>query len=778
MRHGTERMGSLLAALAMVCSLVVVPASAAGGGESGAPRTVTVDAAHQRFIYANHPLNTEEGLTQLAGTLEGACGDGSKVEVAAKWVWDDSGSWAFRPGGCAGDRYGFYSFKATSLTVPGENSATVSPSSATLEVMVIAVNARQTFETASGIVSRSRIGRFTGENWKESLGLPDRVNVTYAPAGITDHPEWNEAAGDFSEEDCTYRISGWELSGSYVRLTPAALQDAVDEGKREIKLTPIYAGADEGGRPAWATLEAVPRFTLIIADDRPVDVTVTPPGSITYGQELGDPCAEQEDIGGGVDESGRFIYRYVGVEGTDYDSGEKPTDAGTYQVTAVLDSLTHSGEGTSAPFTIRKAAIAAAAVDITVPEAGGARTVYVGDMGLSGGAAKGGTLKAAASAADGTVLAGVTGAAGGASFTLDIKPAEDGKSQGFPLALTSDNYETLIVTVNVTAAAKADGFAITHVAVKSPGTFEYGTPLKEIIDLDQCAAIVNGVDAPGTFELITPDRRYGVGEDTAIQLQFRSGGRAYRAEVPAGFTIKPAVVTPDPEDSFLENGYFVTVYANSPHNASPGALKKLLADRTGTYSALYGQGKLELEASWRIDAGGAQFDPKGQRSTEWGSVWYTFTAALAPRDADADNFAIDIQPKAYVRVVPVNAAPALDSSAKSVEAAEVMALTEENWKAGLGLPETAGVTYTPAEKAEFVDERDKFTETSGTYDIIGWKMDGIVLTLPALKAKAAGAGDGEMRVTLTPICDGVPAWAAVAGTPAFELTITPDERSG
>lgn len=778
MRYGTRRMGSLLTALAMVCSLVVVPASAAGGGESAAPRTVTVDATHQRFIYANHPLNTEEGLTQLADTLKGTCGDGSKVEVAAKWAWDDGGSWMFRPGGCAGDRYGFYSFKATSLTVPGESGATVSPSSAALEVMVIAVNAQQTFETASGIVARSRIGKFTGENWKEALGLPDRVNVTYAPAGIADHPEWNGAAGAFSEEDCTYKISGWELSDSYVLLTPTALQNAVDQGKREIKLTPIYAGADEGGRPTWATLGAVPRFTLIIADDRPVDVTVTPPGSITYGQELGDPRAEQEDIDNGIDEGGKFIYRYVGVEGTDYDSGEKPTDAGTYQVTAVLDSLTHSGEGTSAPFTIRRASSGTAAVDITAPAAGGNRTVYVGDMGLPGGAAKGGTLKTDASAADGAVLSGGTGAAGDASFTLNMKPAEAGKSQAFPLTLTSDNYETLTVTVNVTAADKVDDFAITHVAVKSPGTFEYGTPLKEIIDLDKCAAIVNGVDAPGKFELITPDRRYGVGEDTAIQLQFRSGGRAYQAEVPAGFTIKPAVVTPDPEDPFLENGYFITIYANSPHNASPGALKKLLADRTGTYSALCRQDELELEASWSIDAGGAQFDPKGQRSTEWGPVWYTCTAALTPRDVGADNFTIDLQPKAYVRVVPVNAAPALGSNSKSVRAAEVMALIEENWKDGLGLPEAADVTYTPAEKAEFVDERDKFTETSGTYDIIGWKMDGIVLTLPALRAKAAGVEGGEVKVTLTPICAGVPAWAAVTGTPTFELTIAPDGRSG
>lgn len=97
MRNGGKRLISLLAAAA-VWLLAAAPASASGAGTKENPITVTVDAGHQRFIYANHPYNTREKLTELAGTLEGARGGGGRVDVAAKWDWEDSG-WAFRPGG-------------------------------------------------------------------------------------------------------------------------------------------------------------------------------------------------------------------------------------------------------------------------------------------------------------------------------------------------------------------------------------------------------------------------------------------------------------------------------------------------------------------------------------------------------------------------------------------------------------------------------------------------------------------------------------------------------
>lgn len=157
--------------------------------------------------------------------------------------------------------------------------------------------------------------------------------------------------------------------------------------------------------------------------------------------------------------------------------------------------------------------------------------------------------------------------------------------------------------------------------------------------------------------------------------------------------------------------------------------------------------------------------------------WYGYTAALTLRAGDAENFALDVQPKAYIRVVPIIAATDLgEDSLRTVSAAEVAALTEENWRTALGLPETASVHYEPVERPAWSDE---YVPTpDGTYDITGWQLDGEELTLASLKAKAAGAVSEEVTLTLTPVyaADGdhaVPAWATVADTPAVELTVTP-----
>ena len=774
MRNGGKRLVSLLAAAA-VCLLAVTPASASGAGAGSDPVTVRVGAEHQRFIYANHPYNTKEKLTELVGTLEGTRGDGGRVNVTAKWGWE-SGGRTFHPGGCAGSNYGFYQLKSTSLTVPGGGSFAIRPFNAVLEVMVIAVNARQRLETASGTVARTRLDSFTGDNWKEALGLPDTAGVTYAPAQITGHPEWSAAAGEFSQRDGAYQIIGWNMEDCYAPLTPERLRGVVGQGKREIRLTPVYAAAGQGGPPAWATLEAVPRFTLTVTDDRPVEVTVEPPDGITYGGELGDPVAAQTAISDGTDGNGTFTYRYVGVEGTDYDSEEKPADAGTYQVTATLDSATHTGEGASAPFAIRRAASGSAAVELTVPAAGGDRTVYLSGMGLPDGMAKDARLKAEPDAAAGEVLSGVTGSAGGDCFTLNVKPSQAESSQSFPLVLTGRNYEELTVTVTVTATDAPGGFQPTRVAVREPGTFDYGTPLKDIIDLERCAAVLNGVDASGTFELAEPDRRYEVGEDTTIGLRFQSGGRTYRAEVPVGFTIEPAKLTfLGWDDAFIRDGYWIPTYANNPYNTDAGMLRMLVQDRKRTFAVSYAGGRLVLDAKWVADAGNPPFEPTGQKPHQVGDViwydWYGYTAALTPRTGDAKNFALDVQPKAYIRVVPVNAAPVLESGSKTVRAADLAALTEENWTEVLGLPETAPVSFQPVERPEWSDEY--VPPSTDVCAIAGWKLDGLILTPADLRAKAAQAVDGEVKLTLTPIYADIPGWAAVTTAAAFELTITP-----
>lgn len=763
MKDNARKLTALLTVLVMVCSFAALSASAA---ETAG---VSVDAVHRRFIYANSPYTTEARLKKLAGTLEGTLVDGSKVDVSASWKWDSSGEWTFQPQGCAGTHYGFYQFQSASLTAAGGNR-TVS-GSAELEVLVIAVNAAQILETTSGTALRSRLSKFTGDNWKEVLGLPDTARVTYAPAVITGHPEWSAAAGAFYERDAAYKISGWTMEDYYAPLTPQRLQNAIAEGKREIRLTPVYARSGRDSCPAWATLETLPTFTLTIVDDQAVEIAVTAPDSIAYGEELCDPAAEQTS--GGTDGEGSFTYRYVGVEGTVYNSAKKPAEAGAYQVSATLNSATHSGEGVSETFRIRRAPTGAATIRLTVPAAGGSRTVFLDGMGLPEGMAKGAKLKTALGTEAGEVLAG--GKAGDDFFTLSLEPEEAGRTWSFPLVLTSNNYEAAAVTVRLTASTAREGFRISHVAVKTPGAFSYGTPLRDIIDLERCTATLDGVDTSGSFELVEPGRCYATGEDTVVRLRFRQGSEARQAAGRALFTIHPAGLTPTGWDGpLIRDGYYITTYANSPYNVNLETLRALVQDRKRSYNVDYAGGNFDMDAVWHTDVENPAFDPQGQKPHIVGDIlwydWYAYTAELIPRDVKARNIDVDFTAKAYVRVVPVLATPALARSVGTVTAEAVETLTADNWKEVLNLPKTASVRYEPVEIPQWSDAY--IPPSDKMLSIAGWKLDGIILTPAALRAKAVGRED--VRVTLTPIYEDLPVWATLAAEPVFELTIVRD----
>lgn len=99
----------------------------------------------------------------------------------------------------------------------------------------------------------------------------------------------------------------------------------------------------------------------LIQDLLPVKVTVTPPAGVAYGTTLGDPVAQQEAISDGVDASATWSYLYEGTTraGVAYSSATKPTQAGTYTVTATLVSQTHTGSKKSAAFTIAPKALTA-----------------------------------------------------------------------------------------------------------------------------------------------------------------------------------------------------------------------------------------------------------------------------------------------------------------------------------------------------------------------------------------------------------------------------------
>lgn len=177
-----------------------------------------------------------------------------------------------------------------------------------------------------------------------ALSLPRQTGaVTYTPA------EANVTTGPDVPDKFT--VDSWTSNNAAV--TAASLKAeagrVTDSANVDVVMTPVYSDA-----PAWATLGTAPTYTLTITNKYPVKVTVTAPSDITFGAALGDPSATQVEIDDGTDDSGNasFTYKYVGVEGTTYDSADKPTAAGKYQVVATLVSATHSGTGTSATFTI------------------------------------------------------------------------------------------------------------------------------------------------------------------------------------------------------------------------------------------------------------------------------------------------------------------------------------------------------------------------------------------------------------------------------------------
>ena len=215
------------------------------------------------------------------------------------------------------------------------------------------------------------------------------------------------------------------------------------------------------------------------------------------------------------------------------------------------------------------------------------------------------------------------------------------------------------------------------------------------------------------------------------------------------FTIEKAVSFDD---------YYITIYANSQYNQSAQALLDLVQTRKASYTI----DKKTYQATWSSDISNMEFNPKGYAQ----NVWYAYTAAVAGSSE---------RPKAYVRVIPVNAMPLPFATSLSVKTADVLALTEQNWRSALNLPETITLSNVPAEQAAFLEEQDKFKDQQTTCSITGWKMDdGSNLTLSALKGRAGHAANQNVPVTLTPVY-AAPSWATLQGNAAFQLTVTPKD---
>ena len=252
----------------------------------------------------------KEGRT----TLEATYANGTTT-VSAEWKLT-GGTWNIKGGE--------YTYTATLTPTDSTNFNTTSITK-TLTVTVTPVQGTISWDIDALTKAKSEIA--SAGSITDVLGVTT-VAVTY----------------DNSVSDGPYTITGSEPT-----LETLKGYD-VSAGDKTVEVVPTVAF------PAWATIANadVLKTDLTITEKYPVKVTfTTEPTSVTYGEALATPVAEQTAINNGIDEDATFTYTYVGVDGTTYGpSTTAPTDAGTYQVTAALVSDTHSGSATSAKFTI------------------------------------------------------------------------------------------------------------------------------------------------------------------------------------------------------------------------------------------------------------------------------------------------------------------------------------------------------------------------------------------------------------------------------------------
>lgn len=282
------------------------------------PATVTIGTTAQsvsKSIKADAAENTDAAALKTFMDLP------AEVEISgAGTVTSASITWA--------DATEAYNVKGSTYTYVGTldaNANFVNQPTLTATLKVSAVNATLTLGTTA---ATKTMGEIDAAEAYEAF-LPTEITVDY----------------DNDVDDTTYAITDWDKTLDELKAVDASAKDVT------LTLTPTFDA------PAWATLGATPTFDLTITSKYPVTVSFTTvPTSITYGQTLTAPVAEQTTLGHGTDDDAEFVYTYVGTkaDGTAYNSTEAPKDAGTYTVTAELDSDTHSGKATSEAFTIAK----------------------------------------------------------------------------------------------------------------------------------------------------------------------------------------------------------------------------------------------------------------------------------------------------------------------------------------------------------------------------------------------------------------------------------------
>lgn len=283
-------------------------------------------------ILANAPANATQAalvadVNSKIPTLTASYANGTST-LNATWTLSNG---TFNPKG------GTYTFTATLTPSNSTNFSYTPVAPVTVSVTVTPVTGIYNYSPLALQKVKAEIE--TAANMA-ALGLPTQITIVY----------------DKGVSEGTYAITAWTPTLAQLKAIDVSSGDVV----RELIPTVTF--------PEWATIDASGlKTTLTITNKYPVTINVTPPSGVTYGTTLGNPTASQTAISNGIDPSATYSYQYSGTTraGIAYSSATKPTQAGSYTVTATLISNTHSGSGTSAAFVINPKPLVNSMINIT-----------------------------------------------------------------------------------------------------------------------------------------------------------------------------------------------------------------------------------------------------------------------------------------------------------------------------------------------------------------------------------------------------------------------------
>ena len=555
-------------------------------------------AGYYLSVYASDPYNESAAslirlLTERKGRYQAAFGENGAVDLRADWSADES-SPAFAPKGSEKTEWGYEWYSYTAGLTP-ENRSDAKNFKIEMEqpkayVRVIPVKAVQTLASHAATLTASDVEALTSERGMiDALNLPETAAVAYLPDEISE-PYTGEGTG-------VYAISGWKLDDGQ-KFTLRALRTmaagVADGEELTVTLTPVYAAAGDNAVPAWATLAEAPGFTLTITRKTPADAVVTAPDSITYGEPLGDPSVKPEI----EEEYGAVAYRYVGVNGTEYDSADKPAAAGSYRVVARLTSATHSGSWTSETFTIRPKAVTVSGITGTAREYDGttnANPALDTSKAVVDGMVEGDDLQVTASGY-------FTDKNAGSNKTVVVfNIALAGEAAGNYVLSSSGNQTR--TKANITPRAlEVDDSGITvskqYDGTKSPGTLEGKLKLKGVIGGE--VALSGDKLSVGPYANSKPGENKAV---TLYGLELTGPGFAVKNyALASAYTFTKAEITTKPRP-VLNTDFTVTipaaVYDGQPHAATVTAGEGVtgLGDATVTYARQRADGAYDTPAA-------------------------------------------------------------------------------------------------------------------------------------------------------------------------------------